>query len=103
MAISNEDIYKKLDDIHKLIITLKKEEEQVIQEEHKIEMEEEKLIDILGKEVNRQFDNIMDWKNYIWEACEYKKSVVKADKIDFICKKTGKTCRFIDCFKNKVE
>ena len=103
MTISNEEIYKKLEEIHRAVNELKNEEEQVIAEEHMIEIEEKKLMELLGKQVNREFDNIMDWKRYIWEKCEYKKSVIKDNKIEFLCKKTSKSCRFIDCFKNKVE
>ncbi len=103
MTISNEEIYKKLEEIHKSVNELKTEEEQVITGEHRIEMEEEKLMELLGKQVNREFDNIMDWKRYIWENCGYKKSVIKDNKIEFVCKKTNKSCRFIDCFKNKVD
>lgn len=103
MEYTNQELYQKLDEIHTLLLEIKEEEEEVIAEEHKIVMEEEKLMELLGKKVNKEFDNISDWKRYVWENCEHKKSLVNQDKIDFVCKKTKKSCRFIDCFKNKLD
>lgn len=103
MEINNEQIYAKLEEIHKLLKLVQKEEEQIMEEEFKVEIEEEKLMNILGKEINREFDNLLDWRNYVWESCEFKKANSDDQKIDFICKKTNKSCRFEDCFKNKVK
>ena len=103
MAISNEDIYQKLEKMHLLLKLVQKEEGQIVQEEFKVEIEEEKLMEILGNEANKKFNNILDWKNYVWENCEFKKTTMKQNRIDFICNKTGKSCRFVDCFKNKIE
>lgn len=103
MEITNEELYKKLEEIHKVMLELKKDEEIVIAEEHKIEMEEEKVIELLGRKINKEFDNISDWKRYVWENCEYKRSKTEKNIIDFKCQKTGTVCRFIDCFKNKLD
>lgn len=103
MEISNEELYKKLEEIHELLRVVQKEEEEIMREEFKVEVEEEKLIELLGKNINREFDNLLDWRNYIWESCEFKKPKMEDKVIDFLCKKTGKSCRFEDCFKNRVE
>ncbi|MFH1399395.1 MAG: hypothetical protein ABIG95_04775 [Candidatus Woesearchaeota archaeon] len=102
MEVSNEMIYKKLDEILGALRELKSEEDQLVHEKEKIELEEKKAVELLGQGVSKQFTNILEWKRYIWENCEYKKPMVEEEKIDFICKKTGKSCRFIDCFKNKA-
>jgi len=103
MKITNDTIYKKLSQIHKDIQALKEEESEVLKEEAKIVIEEGKLMKILDKEVDLQFESIIDWKNYIWDACPYKKPIEKNKEIDFICKKTGNKCRFGDCFRNKLK
>jgi regulator of replication initiation timing len=101
MKITNETIYKRLNQIYADIKILKNEETELLKEETKIELEEGKLMKLLDKEVDLQFDNIIEWKNYIWDTCPYKKALEKNKEIDFICKKTGNKCRFQDCFRNK--
>jgi hypothetical protein len=103
MAISNDEIYKMLEKIQKDIRVLNKEESEVLREESKIVLEEGKLMGLLNKKVNLQFDNIIDWKHFIWDICEYKKPIEKNKEIDFICKKTGNKCRFQDCFRNRAK
>jgi hypothetical protein len=110
MAISNDQVYKMLEKIQQDINLLRKEETevlkeetQVLKEEGKIVMKEGKLMGLLNKKVNLQFDNIIDWKHFIWDTCEYKRPIEKNKEIDFICKKTGNKCRFQDCFRNKAK
>jgi hypothetical protein len=102
MAVTNEDIMKRLDKIEKLLRTVEKEEVRQLRYESTIKMEEGQLKTILNKKVNVQFDNITDWKRYIWDNCELRKSHSQDKKIDFYCMKTGNLCRFMDCFRNRV-
>ena len=101
MKITNEQIYEKLEKIQKEVSRLKQEESEVLKEEAQIAVEESKLMKLLDKDVDLQFSNIIDWKNYIWDSCPYRKSIEKNKEIDFLCKKTGNKCRFQDCFRNK--
>ncbi len=101
MPVTNDQIYKKLESIEKSIDALKAEEKEVLKEESHIVMEESKLLGLLNNKVELQFENIIEWKSYVWDSCEYKKSAEKNNKIDFICKKTGNKCRFLDCFRNR--
>lgn len=105
MAVTNDKIYRKLQQMHKEIKELKDEESvfnnRIINEESKIMVEEAKLIKLLDKDINLQFENIIDWKNYIWDTCPYRKAIEKNKEIDFICKKTHNKCRFDDCFRNR--
>jgi hypothetical protein len=103
MAISNDKIYKMLDKIQRDLRILKKEETEVLKEESKIVMEEGKLLGLLNKNVSLQFSNIIDWKHYVWDTCEYKRPVEKNKEIDFICRKTGNKCRYQDCFRNRAK
>ncbi len=101
MKITNAHIYKKLDQIQKALNRIQEEESEVLKEETKIVMEETQLLKLLDKNVDLQFESIIDWKNFIWDSCPYKKPIEKSKEIDFYCKKTGNKCRFADCFRNK--
>jgi hypothetical protein len=101
MKITNEQIYKKLERIDKVLAVLNREEIAVLKAEKKIKMEEGALLKILNKNISLQFDNIIDWKRYIWDNCPYRKSHEKGKEIDFFCKKTSNKCRYADCFRNR--
>ncbi|MBS1266265.1 MAG: hypothetical protein MAG795_00232 [Candidatus Woesearchaeota archaeon] len=103
MKITNEQIYKKLEEITQVLDKLKQEEEELIHKEEEIEMEEEKLLKLLGKKVNRKHESVLEWTKEIWQNCLHKKSHMTEKKIDFLCKKTGNTCRFVDCPLNREE
>ena len=107
MKVTNETLYKKLQQIHKDIKELKNEEtdynSRIIQEESKIIIEEAKLIKLLDKDIHVQFENIIDWKNYIWDNCPFRQALEKNKEIDFFCKKTQNKCRFDDCFRNRKQ
>ena len=106
MAVTNEQIYKKLVEVEDVLKKVAAEEELIEQEvklEGKKEREELELLKRLqGKDIKRMHNNIIVWKNKIWDACSDKKSIPSKRTIDFLCKKTGKTCRFVDCYRNKV-
>jgi len=106
MAITNEQIYKKLVEVEGVLKKVAVEEEIIEQEvklEGKKEREELELLKRLqGKDIKRRYSDIIMWKMKIWDTCPDKKSTPSKKTIDFFCKKTGKTCRFVDCYRNKV-
>jgi len=102
MPITNQDIYKKLEQIEKSINILAQEESEQLVEEKRIKFEEGKVMGILNKKVALQFDNIIDWKRFVWDSCPYRKTHEKEKMVDFICKKTSNKCRFQDCFRNRL-
>ncbi len=100
--VSNEQIYEKLLKVESVLNDLKREEDLMISDAEKIEMDEKKLLEILSSDLNKKFQNILDWKKYVWDSCEYRKSSGNDKIIDFECAKTGKPCRFSDCPRNIV-
>lgn len=103
MEITNKQVYKKLEEIHKDIKLLQRAESEMLQDELKIMASESQLLKTLDKQVPLQFTSIVDWKRYIWDTCEFRKPLEKTREIDFICGKTGTKCRYADCFRNKVK
>jgi hypothetical protein len=103
MEITNKQVYKKLEEIHKDIKLLQRAESEVLQDELKIMASEGELMTTLSKQVPLQFTSIVDWKRYIWDNCEFRKPLEKSKEIDFICGRTANKCRYADCFRNKVK
>ncbi len=103
MEITNNQIYEKLEKITAILEELKQEEEEVIRKEEEIEMEEEKLLELLGKKVNRKCHSVLEWTKEIWQYCRYRKHHTTEKTLDFKCKKTGNTCRFVDCPLNRLD
>ena len=87
MPVTNEDIMAKLDQIEKLVQKVSKEEEKELKE--------------LDETVNLEFNNIEDWRKYIWESCPFKQEKSEGEEIDFFCKKQNKPCKFEGCPLNK--
>lgn len=75
------------------------QEQRIEKEEKKIEKAEERITKI-ARGIRRKFNDIMQWKQFIWTNCDYKKSLPNEQEIDYICKKTGQACHFENCPKN---
>lgn len=105
MPVTNEEIMEelkkveaKLDTIQSEEDKIEKEEEETLQAEKKIEAEESKeLEEIEDSNINLEFENMEDWRQYIWADCEYKEEKTEGDEVDFFCKKKNGPCRFDGC------
>ncbi|MBI5389601.1 hypothetical protein HZB01_04445 [Candidatus Woesearchaeota archaeon] len=106
--ITNEQIYTKLISIEKVLRSIKKEEDVIVEEEKEIEREEkvlqqeEKKIEKKVKQKVLKYDNILDWKTKIWENCPHKRELVKESEIDYWCKKQNAPCRYMGCPLNEL-
>jgi hypothetical protein len=88
------------------LINLLKEEEQLLKHEQ-IETRHiyKKLLDIeelLKKKSLRKFNDVIEWRQNVWENCRYKKEKITQKEIIFVCRKTKKLCHFVDCPENLV-
>jgi hypothetical protein len=90
MPVTNEDIMKKLDRIELVL-------QNIASAEEKIEQEEEKELSELDEELNLEFNNMEDWRKYIWEGCPFKVEKSTSTEVDFFCKKKNDPCRFEGC------
>jgi hypothetical protein len=104
--VTLEQIYTELGELKKVMSALLKDEEAIMKEELALAKGEKEEIDLLkkihGKDINRKYSDIMSWKGAIWDTCPDKIETQESAKlIDYKCKKTGKTCRFLDCYRNK--
>jgi len=100
-----KEIYLRLAEIEHLLKQLLKEEEFIKKDGWQIKKSELKEIELLrqlkGNDIKRTYSDITEWKEMIWENCPDKESEIEKKTIDYMCKKTGKNCRFIDCYRNK--
>lgn len=105
-TITNEQLYKKLIEVEKVLKLLSSQEKNLELGEHKLQEAEREELELLrrlqGKDIKRRFDNPLQWKQGIWNTCPDKKTIQTRKTIDFECSKTGKSCRFVDCYRNKV-
>ncbi|MBU2561933.1 MAG: hypothetical protein KKD17_06570 [Nanoarchaeota archaeon] len=101
MPVSNEDIMKKLDRMEELIKKIYEQEETEIAEEKKIEQQEDRELKELDETVNLEFNNIEDWRKYIWDSCPFKVEKTEGGELDFFCKKQNGPCKFEGCPLNK--
>ena len=85
MSTTNEDLLQKLEEIKQMIQEMKQEEELVFEGIQKFEVDEQKLIELLGRHAKKRFDNIVSWKRFVWDTCEYRKPIPKETEIDFHC------------------
>lgn len=92
IARKEDEISEKEDEISHASHILEGQESQELKALHKL----------LGREIKRRFDNIMQWRVHIWETCPDKTTMDYKDHTDFMCRKTGKSCRFVDCYRNKL-
>ena len=81
--VSNEDLYKKMVQIEKLLKIATETTEKRIQDFK-----------------NKKFNNIFEWKQSVWENCPHKKGVMKEREINFLCKQGNKHCSFEHCPMN---
>jgi hypothetical protein len=95
MSVSNEEIMRKLDKIESMLTKVLEEEDVVI------ENEEKELKTIRDSNLNLEFTSIENWREYIWNDCEFKVEKVNGDEVDFWCKKTKSWCRFEGCPLNQ--
>ena len=89
----------------KLLGMLKQEEQMLRHEEIETRHIYKKLLDIeelLKKKSLRKFNDVIEWRQNIWEGCKYKKEKVTKKEIIFVCMKTKKLCHFVDCPENIV-
>lgn len=104
--VTIETLNKRLIKIEKILLDVLKEEEVIEESQERIETDESKELSVLdrlhGTDIKKRFKNISQWKLKIWDNCPDKKYVEMNNFEDFLCKKTGKSCRFIDCYRNKV-
>ena len=77
------------------------EEKAILDKENQIRTTGDALLGMLGEHMPRKFENILEWKKYIWEGCSYKKSSVSDKTIDYSCTKLGGRCRFEPCPMNR--
>ncbi|MFH1064228.1 MAG: hypothetical protein V1729_04055 [Candidatus Woesearchaeota archaeon] len=83
---------------------IEKEEEETLETEKKLEAQEEKeLKEIADSNINLEFENMDDWRMYIWDGCEFKKAKTEGDEMDFFCTKRNALCRFDGCPLNYKE
>jgi len=87
MEVTNEQLMEKLDKIESMLSTISKEEEKELKE--------------LDETVNLEFNNIEDWRKYIWDSCPFKKEKSEGEEMDFFCKKQDAPCKFDGCPLNK--
>lgn len=95
MPVSNEDIMKKLERIESMLSKMMEEENALLTDEEKA------LKTLQESNLNLEFTDVNDWRQYIWTDCEHKMKKVKGEEIDFWCQKTNDWCRFEDCPLNK--
>lgn len=86
------------------LLELVKEEEKLLKHET-IETQHiyKKLLEIeelLKRKSLRKFNDVMEWRQNVWEGCRYKKEKITKKEIIFICMKTKKFCHFVDCPEN---
>jgi hypothetical protein len=92
------EILKEEKEIKKEEQIIKDEEEIIKDEEVKIHAKEEEIKYLIKSSVaSRKYNDIIDWKKFIWDNCKYKESKEEDDKITFFCKKLNKTCNFSSC------
>jgi hypothetical protein len=101
MAVTLKDIYVKLEQMERAIKFLVLEETEALTQEKSIKMGENQVLSLLNKQVSLLFDNIVDWKKYIWDNCPFRKTNEGGKTIDFVCMKTKNKCRYTDCFRNR--
>jgi len=94
MDITNEQIYKKLLTIEKLLAKEKQDEDKIIEEEKKIK-------DLVLEKENKKFTDVIEWKTYVWENCSHRKHDMVSDtRIGFFCDITKGHCDFLNCPEN---
>ncbi|MBD3204683.1 hypothetical protein GF327_10410 [Candidatus Woesearchaeota archaeon] len=82
---------------------IKKEEEIIKDVENKIEKKENQIEELINKKiVSRKYNDILDWKKYVWDGCEYKVKKEANKEINFVCKKLKKICNFTSCPLNFI-
>ncbi len=82
-------------------IQIKKEGVNIEKDEKDIKKMEKNMKKLLKQKiVKRRFDDILEWKQFIWDNCRYKKQVEGKSEVDYICKKMDKACNFINCPQN---
>ena len=105
MEPTNADIYKKLEKIESMVAALQKEEEAIEKTEKVIAREEKSELNLIRK-INmpkRRFDSIFLWEEHIWNHCPDKLEDEAKKEVDFVCKKTKRPCRFLDCYRNSLD
>ena len=75
--ITNEELYKKLEEIEDLIID--------------------------KEEKNLRIHDINEWRMYIWEGCSHKEEKITEREIDFYCKLLKRPCEFHPCPRNHID
>ena len=102
--ITNTQLMAKLQQIELMLEKISKEERQIMREEKRIEKEEDAEIYLIntlgGNNDKRQYSSIADWKINVWDNCPEKEEINSSENIDFLCRKSGRNCRFNDCPKN---
>ena len=73
--ITNKDIYDKLIDIEELLLKQRRV---------------------------KKFDNIIDWKKFIWDNCPNKEQRITKKDIEFNCKILKDACEFEKCPRNWI-
>ncbi|MBN1502564.1 hypothetical protein JW930_03400 [Candidatus Woesearchaeota archaeon] len=71
--ITNEDIYNKLLELEKVI---------------------------KGKYGKKAFEDVAEWKQFIWDQCPHRKEKATREEIDFWCDILNAPCEFQDCPRN---
>ncbi|MFH0875917.1 MAG: hypothetical protein V1859_08315 [archaeon] len=94
---------KILDEILFKLNKIEKEEEVIEVEELNISEKEKEIESILKKKlVTRKFEDILDWKNHLWETCPNKVEKEGEKELTYWCKKLKKNCNFTTCPLNFI-
>lgn len=89
----------------KLLEMLRQEEKLLKHQQIETRHIYQKLLDIedlLKKKSLRKFNDVIEWRQNIWEDCKCKKEKITQNEIVFTCKKTKKLCHFVGCPENNL-
>jgi len=92
------EILKEEKSIKKEEEIIKKKEEEIAIEEQRIEEQEKAIQALIQKKlVTRKYNDVLEWKQFVWDRCEYKKQKDEDLELEYFCSKMKKTCNFSTC------
>jgi hypothetical protein len=94
MEPTNQKIYDKLLELQSLLMKEKNEADMIMQDEEQIKE--------MVKEKDKKFNDVGEWKQYIWQNCPHRKQdLVSKTRIGFLCGITKGHCDFLNCPENE--
>ncbi len=100
-----DDILYEIDALKKDIEEVKEQERRILEEERLIKNQTQALLaeenQMEKKLTKMKYSDITQWKSAIWEHCKYKETRAGDITISYWCTKMNAPCRFEDCPLNQ--